>query len=357
MKDFTSYYDVLRISGNASGEEIKKAYRKLVLQFHPDRVSPDAPDLKDLAEEEFKRIQEAYDVLSVPEKRKQYDEQLKNLKAGQAAKQGGTGTPPVVRVDKNYLQFLNLKPGVFVSDMLTVFNDGGGALIGTITADRPWVSFSETIINTSDYQEIEITIDPASLPAGFSDSALIEIDTSGGKETVAVDVSTAFLSDADIIISLARSLVSKKWFMPLFFITSLIAVVCLFWEGSVSSREGKVVSQAAKTGPSARDVSAYQALLDKRGPPGYAPVVVEYLRKEEMENIPASEGQGIFYPKSGAFYPIEKSRYPEFYRKCDLDGDGKITLYELGKMQRKFNGITAKYPEGDVNSIVKEFLK
>jgi len=190
MKDFTSYYDFLRISDNASEEEIKKAYRKLVLQFHPDRVSPDAPDLKDLAEEEFKRIQNAYDILSDPGKRKQYDEQLENLKAGQVASQGGAGAPPIVRVDKNYLQFANLKPGVFVSDLLTVFNDGGGALIGTVTADKPWVKLSETVINASDYQEIEITIDAASLPVGFSDSALVEIDTSGGNETVTVDIST-----------------------------------------------------------------------------------------------------------------------------------------------------------------------
>ncbi|MFA6130482.1 MAG: J domain-containing protein [Candidatus Omnitrophota bacterium] len=189
MKDFASYYDVLRISENATGEEIKKTYRKLVLQFHPDRVSPEAPDLKDLAEEEFKRIQEAYDVLSVPEKRKQYDEQLKNLKAGQAANQGGAGVSPVVRVDKNYLQFTNLKPGVSASDILTVFNDGRGALIGTITADKPWVQFSETVISTPDYQEIEITIDTVSFPAGFSDSALVMVDTNGGNETVAVDIS------------------------------------------------------------------------------------------------------------------------------------------------------------------------
>jgi len=62
------YYKVLGVSRDASPEEIKKAYRKLALQFHPDRNPGDKN-----AEEKFKQISEAYEVLSDPEKRKQYD--------------------------------------------------------------------------------------------------------------------------------------------------------------------------------------------------------------------------------------------------------------------------------------------
>jgi curved DNA-binding protein len=62
------YYDILGVKRNASEEEIKKAYRKLALKYHPDRNKGDKK-----AEERFKEISEAYAVLSNKEKRTQYD--------------------------------------------------------------------------------------------------------------------------------------------------------------------------------------------------------------------------------------------------------------------------------------------
>ncbi len=66
--DKRDYYDVLSVDRSADADEIKKAYRKLALQYHPDR-NPDDP----AAEEKFKEASEAYAILSDPEKRRAYD--------------------------------------------------------------------------------------------------------------------------------------------------------------------------------------------------------------------------------------------------------------------------------------------
>jgi curved DNA-binding protein len=64
------YYQILGVPRNAPDEEIKKAYRKLAMKYHPDKN----PGNEKWANEKFKEINEAYGVLGDPEKRKQYDQ-------------------------------------------------------------------------------------------------------------------------------------------------------------------------------------------------------------------------------------------------------------------------------------------
>lgn len=80
MAEKRDYYEVLGVSKNADAAEIKKAYRKLALQYHPDRNPGDKE-----AEEKFKEAAEAYDVLSNEEKRRRYDQ------FGHAGMGGGAG--------------------------------------------------------------------------------------------------------------------------------------------------------------------------------------------------------------------------------------------------------------------------
>ena len=75
--EFKDYYKVLNVPREASSEDIKKAFRKLARQYHPDV----AKDKKD-AEEKFKEINEAYEVLGDPDSRKKYDELGSHWKDG-----------------------------------------------------------------------------------------------------------------------------------------------------------------------------------------------------------------------------------------------------------------------------------
>ena len=69
MAEKRDYYEVLEVAKTATVEEIKKAYRKKAIQYHPDKNPGDKE-----AEEKFKEAAEAYDVLSNPDKRSRYDQ-------------------------------------------------------------------------------------------------------------------------------------------------------------------------------------------------------------------------------------------------------------------------------------------
>lgn len=97
------YYEVLGVEKNASAEEIKKAYRKKAIQYHPDRNPGDKA-----AEEKFKEAAEAYEVLSNPEKRARYDQ------FGHAGVSGAAG---------NGGPFGGFSGGMSMDDIFSMFGD------------------------------------------------------------------------------------------------------------------------------------------------------------------------------------------------------------------------------------------
>lgn len=83
------YYEVLGVGREASDEEIKKAYRKLAMKFHPDRVANMSDKEKKTAEDKFKELQEAYAVLSDPQKKQMYNQFGHDAVGGNSASGGG----------------------------------------------------------------------------------------------------------------------------------------------------------------------------------------------------------------------------------------------------------------------------
>lgn len=114
------YYDILELSRNASAEEIKKAYRKKALQFHPDRNPGDAE-----SEKRFKEISEAYEVLSDEKKRQIYD---KHGKAGVEGMAGAAhhGAGGYSSMDEALRTFMGAFGGMGGESIFESYFGGGG---------------------------------------------------------------------------------------------------------------------------------------------------------------------------------------------------------------------------------------
>ena len=108
------YYEVLGVDKNATPEELKKAYRKLALQYHPDRNPGDKE-----AEEKFKEAAEAYDVLSNPDKKARYDQ------FGMAGMDGAYGQDGM-NMNDIFSQFGSIFGDLFGGGFRTGFSGFGG---------------------------------------------------------------------------------------------------------------------------------------------------------------------------------------------------------------------------------------
>lgn len=118
------YYEVLGVARSASAEEIKKAYRKIALKYHPDRNPGDKE-----SEEKFKEAAEAYDVLSDADKKAKYD---RFGHAGLGGSSGGQGGPGGMRMEDIFQNFGD----IFGEDMFGSFFGQGSSRGGKRQGSR-----------------------------------------------------------------------------------------------------------------------------------------------------------------------------------------------------------------------------
>jgi curved DNA-binding protein len=164
--DFKDYYQILGVSKTATPEEIKKAYRQLARKYHPDLNPGDKT-----AEQRFKEINEAQEVLSDPEKRAKYDQ------FGQYWQQAAAGTPPPGAGGFDYSQYGSFDD--FINELLGRF--GGGYARGS-TGGRRVYSYStsspgaggfggfEDIFSGGGFQQVPATDTEAAITLTFSEA-------------------------------------------------------------------------------------------------------------------------------------------------------------------------------------------
>ena len=161
------YYEVLGVSKNASDDEIKKAYRKLAVKYHPDKNPGDKE-----AEAKFKEINEAHDVLSDKQKRARYDQFGHAGVGGAAGNPFGGGNP-----------FGN--GGNFNFNGQTFnFGFGGGARRPRKGADYQTsvtITFEEAIFGTTKKVSVNGEDLKIKIPAGIDDGMSIKLRGKGGE--------------------------------------------------------------------------------------------------------------------------------------------------------------------------------
>jgi molecular chaperone DnaJ len=159
-------YKVLGVSKGASDEEIKKAYRKLARKHHPDRNPDDAA-----AEEKFKEVQGAYDTLSDPEKRREYD-------SGGSPFEGFAGRGPFTAGPAGQGSFVDL--GDILSSM---FGRGGGRGFpqqpGRDLETEAPLSFKQAIEGTQLTVPVGSKRYKVNIPAGVKNGARIRVAGKG----------------------------------------------------------------------------------------------------------------------------------------------------------------------------------
>ena len=204
------YYAILRVSSEASSEEITRNYRILVQLLHPDKHSQAPEAVRARAQEEMKLLNEAYDVLSDPQKRAAYDAAIAeepkvdsttveamlrfdpwdelDESFGPVEPLVETYDYPKIALDTKVLSAGVIKRGTQVPLGFTITNLGTGTLVGTLQCTESWLSVSRNF--SGNQLKIAVTLDTRDLVNGRIYAGSIVLSSNGGDEKITVLVGT-----------------------------------------------------------------------------------------------------------------------------------------------------------------------
>ena len=130
---------------------------------------------------------------------------------------------PILSVDCDRLEFVNIVPGKSETKSFTARNDGAGRLVGKLSSTQPWLEISAGTIDLETGElETLVTVDTAGLPAGFEGTGDINLLTNGGKKSISVS-----LSVSKTVVSRALAWIRKR--MWLVFLIGSIAIMACAW--------------------------------------------------------------------------------------------------------------------------------
>lgn len=179
-EEWEDWYEILGVDPEASEEEIKKAYRGLAKRLHPDRLGNRSESTRRWAEEKFKKINRAYEVLGNPQKRQQYD-----------AKWCQRSIKPKPVVKPQYIQFNDIEPGKIQTSSFVIRNVGGPYKKIWISNPDSWVRIVRWFsLTDSDELPLQVEIEVESKEWGKSYIEYIRVKLDEEETQVKVELQT-----------------------------------------------------------------------------------------------------------------------------------------------------------------------
>lgn len=169
--NWEDYYEILGVDSGAEPEQISRAYRSLVMDYHPDRQVGATDAVRRLAEDRLKDINRAHNILGDQESRRRYHEDWHRRKG-----------PPQLAVEPNFLGFTDVPVGESRSASFIISNTGG-PYNGKPVVDLPaalWIEVKDYVeldVNNELPAKVEIRVIADKANASFTDTISVCLDT------------------------------------------------------------------------------------------------------------------------------------------------------------------------------------